>query len=109
MAMHNPPHPGAILKEDVLPELNISVTEAAQQLGVSRVQLSRFINGRAGVTPDLAIRLSKWIPAPTAIMWLQMQADYDLWQAEHSGRTWEVQPAPTGRATSARSSVSRVA
>lgn len=93
MRMHNPPHPGSILKEDVLPELGLTVTQAAEQLGVSRVQFSRFINGRAGVTPDLAIRLSKWIPAPTAIMWLQMQADYDLWRAEHSGRELQVEPA----------------
>lgn len=69
------------------------VSHASRQLGVSRVQFSRFINGRAGVTPDLAIRLSKWIPAPTAIMWLQMQADYDLWQAERSGRELQVEPA----------------
>jgi addiction module HigA family antidote len=93
MQMHTPPHPGSILKEDVLPELNMTVTQAAAQLGVSRVQLSRFINGRSGVTPDLALRLSKWLPAPSAIMWLQMQADYDLWQVEHSGRDIQVQPA----------------
>ncbi|GAA4328119.1 HigA family addiction module antitoxin [Pigmentiphaga soli] len=92
MRMHSPPHPGSVLKEDVLPALELTVTQAAAQLGVSRVQLSRFINGKSGVTPDLAIRLSKWIPAPTAIMWLHMQADYDLWQAEHSGRRWEAAP-----------------
>ena len=63
--------------------------------GVSRVQFSRFINARSGVTSDLAIRLFKWIPAPTAIMWLQMQADYNLWQAEHSGRQMKVEPART--------------
>src|SRR5699024_3387882 len=93
MQMHNPAHPGSIVKEDILPELGLTVTQAAQQLGVSRVQFSRFINGRSGVTPDLAIRLPKWIPAPTAIMWLQMQADYDLWQAEHSGRNLDVEAA----------------
>ncbi|WP_416233226.1 HigA family addiction module antitoxin [Castellaniella sp.] len=90
MRMHNPPHPGSLLKDDVLPALELTVTEAAAQLGVSRVQFSRFINGRSGVTPELALRLAKWIPAPTAIMWLQMQADYDLWQAEHSGRVLDV-------------------
>lgn len=93
MPLHTPPHPGSILKEDVLPELGLTVTQAAAQLGVSRVQFSRFINGRAGVTPELALRLSKWIPAPSAIMWLHMQADYDLWQAEHSDRTFQVMPA----------------
>lgn len=72
MRMHNPPYPGSIIKEDVLPELGITVTQAASQLGISRVQLSRFINGKSGVTPDLAIRLSKWIPEPTAVMWLHV-------------------------------------
>ena len=85
MQMHHPPHPGSLLKADILPALDITVTDAAEQLGVSRVQLSRFINGRAGVTPELALRLAQWLPTPTAIMWLQMQADYDLWQAEHRG------------------------
>jgi len=83
--MFNPPHPGEILREDVLPELAISVTEAARQLGVSRVQFSRFINGRAGVSADLAIRLAMWLGG-NAQTWMRMQADYDLWQAEHSGR-----------------------
>ncbi|MBI5626699.1 MAG: HigA family addiction module antidote protein [Nitrosomonadales bacterium] len=83
--MHNPPHPGEIIKQDVLPELGITVTEAALQLGVSRVQFSRFINGRAGVSADLAIRLTMWLGG-NAQTWLRMQADYDLWQAEHSGR-----------------------
>ncbi len=95
MQMHNPPHPGSLVKEDVLPALGLTVTQAAEQLGVSRVQLSRFINGRAAVTPELALRLARWIPAPSAIMWLQMQADYDLWQAEHSGRAFDVVPAAT--------------
>ncbi len=83
--MFNPPHPGEMIREDVLPELAVSVTEAARQLGVSRVQLSRFINGRAGVSADLAIRLAMWLGG-NAQTWMRMQADYDLWQAEHSGR-----------------------
>ena len=91
--MHNPPHPGSIIREDVLPELGLTVTEAARQLGISRVQLSRFINERSGVTPEMAIRLSEWIPAPTARMWLQMQADFDLWRALNTKRLWKVEPA----------------
>ncbi|MFA5522450.1 MAG: HigA family addiction module antitoxin [Castellaniella sp.] len=91
MHMRNPPHPGSIVKEDILPEFGLTVTEAARQLGISRVQLSRFINGRSAVSLDLAIRLSKWVAAPTAIMWLQMQADHDLWQARHSGRSFDVE------------------
>ena len=80
MQMHNPPHPSSIIREDVLPELGLTVTESAKQLGVSRVQLSRFINEHAAVTPELAMRLAKWTGAPTARTWLQMQVDYDLWQ-----------------------------
>ena len=93
MQMYGPPHPGSLLKEDILPALDLTVTDAAAQLGVSRVQFSRFINGRAGVTPELALRLARWLPAPTAIMWLQMQADYDLWRAEHSGKKLQVHAA----------------
>ena len=82
---YNPPHPGEVVREDVLPESAVSVTEAARQLGVSRVQFSRFINGRAGVSADLAIRLAMCLGG-NAQTWVRMQADYDLWQAEHSGR-----------------------
>ncbi|WP_026223302.1 HigA family addiction module antitoxin [Methylosarcina fibrata] len=81
MTMFNPPHPGSILKEDVLPELGISVTEAATQLGVSRVALSRLINGKAGISADMALRLEAWMKGPTAESWVRMQAEYDLWQA----------------------------
>ena len=86
--MFNPPHPGNILRDDVLPELAISVTEAARQLGVSRVQFSRFINFRLAVSAELAIRLALWLGG-RAQSWMRMQADYDLWQAERSGK-----PAP---------------
>jgi addiction module HigA family antidote len=79
--MHNPAHPGLVLKEDVLPELGITVTEAATQLGVSRVALSRVVNGRAAISADLAIRLSKWLGG-RAETWLQAQIQYDLWHAE---------------------------
>ncbi len=81
MAMFNPPHPGSILKEDILPELGIGVADAATQLGVSRVALSRVINGRAAISADMAIRLEAWIKNPTAESWVRMQAEYDLWQA----------------------------
>jgi len=91
--MFNPPHPGGILREDMLPELNLTVTEAAKQLGISRVQLSRFINERAALTPVLARRLGQWLGAPTARMWLQMQLEYDLWQEEHNGQAIYVEPA----------------
>ncbi|MBO9745967.1 HigA family addiction module antidote protein [Xanthomonas phaseoli pv. dieffenbachiae] len=78
--MHNPPHPGEILKEEVLAQLNLSVTEAAERLAMSRVALSRVLNGHAAISPDLAVRLEQ-AGVSTARAWLAMQANYDLWQA----------------------------
>ncbi len=78
--MHPPPHPGAVLKEDVMAELGLSVTEAAERLAMSRVALSRVLNGKAGISPDLAIRLEQ-AGVSTARAWLAMQANHDLWQA----------------------------
>ncbi len=85
MRMHNPPHPGEVLKDGVFDGGGMTVTEAARQLGVSRVQLSRLLNGRAGVSADMAVRLALWLGG-TPESWLRMQADYDLWQAVQRGR-----------------------
>lgn len=85
MRMHNPPHPGETLKEDVLPGLNLSVTEAADHLGVSRVQFSRLLNGKAGISAAMAIRLSKWLGTSPEV-WLNQQVYYDLWQAQQGGK-----------------------
>jgi antitoxin HigA-1 len=84
--MHNPPYPGAILKEDVLLSLGLSVSEAARQLGISRVRFSRMINGKAALTPEMALRLEAWLPGPTAETWLGMQMDYELWHASRKPR-----------------------
>jgi addiction module HigA family antidote len=81
--MHNPPHPGETLKEDVLPAMGLSVTEAAKALGVSRVALSRVLNGKAAISLDLALRLESWLDGPSAESWLKGQLAYDLWQARH--------------------------
>ena len=78
--MKNPPHPGEILREDVIVELGLSVTETAQRLGMSRVAFSRVLNGKAAVSPDLAIRLER-AGVSTARAWLTMQSNYDLAQA----------------------------
>ena len=86
MTMFNPPHPGRILKEDLLPKLGLGVTEAAIQLGVSRVALSRVINGRAAISADMALRLEAWMNGPSAETWVRMQAEYDLWQARQKPR-----------------------
>ncbi len=78
--MHNPPHPGEVLKDGVFTDAVLTVTDAARQLGVSRVQLSRLLNGRAALTADMAIRLAEWLGG-SAESWLRMQADFELWQA----------------------------
>lgn len=78
--MHSPPHPGEVLREDVIAPLGLSVTDAAERLAMSRVALSRVLNGKAGISPDLAIRLEQ-AGASTAQAWIAMQANYDLWRA----------------------------
>lgn len=80
--MYNPPHPGETLRVDVLPALGLTVTQAAEELGINRVTLSRVLNGKAGISIDLALRLEAWLDGPTAENWLKGQLAYDLWQAE---------------------------
>lgn len=76
--MHNPPHPGTVLREWI-PD-GLSVTQAAADLHVSRVSLSKILNGKAGISADMAIRLSQWL-STSPDLWMGMQAQYDLWQA----------------------------
>ncbi|WP_238211199.1 HigA family addiction module antitoxin [Caballeronia novacaledonica] len=86
--MFNPPHPGETLREDVLPELGLTITQAAEQLGVTRVALSRVLNGRAGISPEMALRIEGWLGVANggrADLWLARQAAYDLWQARSKG------------------------
>ncbi|SUB24394.1 HigA family addiction module antidote protein [Avibacterium avium] len=78
MRMHNPAHPGEVLKEYIE---GFSITEVAQKLNVTRVALSRIINGKAAVSPEMALKLGKLLKT-TPEFWLTMQANYDLWQAE---------------------------
>ena len=89
--MHNPPHPGETLKEDVLPALGLTVSQAAEQLGVARVTLSRMINGRAAISADMAIRLAQWLGG-SAEVWLRLQLQYDLWHAEKNSKI-KIKPA----------------
>lgn len=83
MQMFNPPHPGEIIKELCLEPLGVSVTAAAKALGVSRKTLSTILNGRAGISPEMAIRLSIAFET-SAESWLNQQSQYDLWQAEQN-------------------------
>jgi len=89
MLMFNPPYPGETLREDVLPALRLTVTEAADQLGVTRVALSRVLNGRAAISAEMACRIEKWLGKTRggdASVWLSMQAAYDLWQVKQRSR-----------------------
>ncbi len=90
MRMHNPPHPGEILKELCLEPLGISVTRAAAALGVSRKTLSAIVNGRAGISAEMAIRLSKAFNT-SAESWLSQQLQYDLWVATRKLRRLKVE------------------
>ena len=83
MRMHNPPHPGEILGELCLRPLRLTVTQAAIALGVSRKTLSAILNGRSGISPEMAIRLSLAFDT-TAESWLNQQVQYDLWHADRN-------------------------
>ena len=78
--MNAPPHPGLLIKHEVLDSLGLNVTDAASKLGMSRVALSRVVNARAGISPDLAIRLES-AGVSTARFWLALQMNYDLARA----------------------------
>lgn len=80
-----PNHPGKMLREQVLQARSIKVAEAARQLGVSRVTLSRVVHESAAISVDLARRLEVWLGTPSASAWLYAQSDWDLWQADQCG------------------------
>jgi addiction module HigA family antidote len=82
MRMFNPPHPGEVLREYLG---QVSVTEAAKHLGVTRVALSRILNGSAGISAEMALRLSEAL-GTSAELWVGMQSQYDLWQASKKRR-----------------------
>jgi antitoxin HigA-1 len=81
MRMHNPPHPGEIIREFCIEPLNLSVTEAANALGVTRKTLSALLNGRSGISPEMALRLSK-VFGRTPEGWLRLQIQFDLSRTE---------------------------
>jgi antitoxin HigA-1 len=81
MKMHNPPHPGEVLRQLCLDPLNLTVTDVARSLGVSRKALSSGLNGRTDISPEMAVRLSIAFNT-TAESWLNQQLQYDLWHAE---------------------------
>ncbi len=88
--MHNPPHPGEVLKELCLEPLGLTISEAAKALDVSRKTLSAILNRRAGITPEMALRLSIAFDT-TAESWLMQQIQYDLWRAEQRKKKLRVE------------------
>ena len=97
--MFNPPHPGLTLRDDVLPALGLSVTEAAKQLDVDPNALTDVLNGQAAITVEMALRIEAWLGVErggSARVWLAEQSSYDLWQARQRlvSEPSCVQPAP---------------
>lgn len=89
MNMHNPPHPGEIVRDQCLDPLGLSVTDAAEALGVSRKTLSSILNGRSGISPEMALRLAKaFNTSPES--WLNQQVQYDLWLARKKIKGFKV-------------------
>ena len=89
MQMHNPPHPGEVIRDLCLDPLELSVTDAADGLGVSRKTLSAILNGHAGISPEMALRLSiAFDTSPES--WLNQQTQYDLWQAKKAKKRLRV-------------------
>ncbi|MCL4108975.1 UNVERIFIED_CONTAM: hypothetical protein GTU68_008170 [Idotea baltica] len=89
MQMYNPPHPGEIIREFCLEPLELSVTATAEALGVSRKTLSSILNGHAGISPEMALRLSIAFNT-TPESWLNQQVQYDLWVAKKDGKSIKV-------------------
>ncbi|MBW1837815.1 MAG: HigA family addiction module antidote protein [Deltaproteobacteria bacterium] len=83
-----PTHPGKIIKEDYLIPLSITIKDMSAILGVSRKTLSKIINERGSITPDMALRLSRAFDT-SADLWMNLQKNYDLWLAEHTSKEWQ--------------------
>jgi len=92
MSMHNPAHPGEILKELLINPLDLTITDASEHLNVSRKTLSKVLNGRGSITPEMALRLELVFKKPSADHWLRLQNAYDLWQSRQNKADLHVQP-----------------
>ena len=90
--MHNPLHPGEIIKDILIDGANLSVTDAADHLGINRITLSRLLNGHIGISPEMAIRLSKLLENTNTLLWMNLQRDYDIWIAEKGAKKIKVIP-----------------
>jgi len=97
MEMYDPAHPGEVLKEMYIEPLGLTITEAAQRLGVPRQTLSQIVNGKAGINPAMALRLAKAFEHTSPQFWLNIQNQYDLWHARHRVDLSNVQVLRPGR------------
>jgi addiction module HigA family antidote len=92
MSMHNSAHPGEILKELVITPLELTITDASEHLNISRKTLSKVLNGRGAITPEMALRLELVFKKPSADHWLRLQNAYDLWQSRQNKSALHVHP-----------------
>ena len=92
MTMHNPAHPGEILKGLLIEPLALTITDVAKHLNVSRKTLSKVLNGRGSVTPEMALRLELAFKRPSADHWLRLQNAYDLWVSRQNKADLQVEP-----------------
>jgi addiction module HigA family antidote len=96
--MHNPPHPGLVVKDVLIEGAELSVTDAADRLGVTRGALSNLINCHTGISPEMAVRLSILL-VTSSEMWLNLQKNYDLWKAEHKRKALAQKILPLDKAS----------
>ncbi len=89
--MHEPLHPGEIVKDALIDGAGLSVTDAAEKLGISRTALSRLLNGHAGISPEMALRLAKLL-GTSIEMWINIQAQYDTWQISRMASKIKIKP-----------------
>jgi len=94
MTMHNPAHPGEILKELLIDPLKLTITDVAEHLNISRKTLSKVLNGRGSVTPEMALRLELAFNRPSADHWLRLQNAFDLWGSRQNKADLQVEPYP---------------
>ena len=92
MSMHNPAHPGEILKELVIEPIGVTITDVSSHLNISRKTLSKVLNGRGSITPEMALRLELVFKRPSADHWLRLQNAYDLWIARQHQSMLQVRP-----------------
>ncbi len=92
MSMHNPAHPGEILKELVIEPLGLTITDVSEHLNVSRKTLSKVLNARGAITPEMALRLEIAFKKPSADHWLRLQNSYDLWGSRQNKSNLKVRP-----------------